>query len=776
MRFKLLVSLLVIFFILRSYCYGSNSSFAFLSGVILDAKSKEVVSSAQVELSREDFDFELKTVSDIRGEFEFRNLSPGEYVIKIVRLGYQPYEQKFLLKIEEKKRLTIYLEPSQIETEKINVTASRTEVTLQKTPSSIVIVSQDEMKLSNVSTFDKVMENVQGVSIHRTSGINVSSLSIRGSSDVAGGGIGNRVLLLIDGRPSLTGDSKGALWSLVPISIIERMEVVKGAFSSLYGSSAIGGVVNVITRKPTYEPMTMLKLDFGFYEKLSDSLRFTNSLLVNRGVSLINSNTFGKLAYLFNGEYKKSDGYAMQTNYEFLSFYGKIMYDLFSNRDLEVTAQYTTSESGYPHYWKKDPGKLAEPYKVSDIYIGDKINKESQSIDLFYRAIPNSKSRYTSRFYLYKLNSTSTYNPQNPVSIQYGTPGSEFQTFITSYNFGNLSQVDFDLSERHYLIGGIDLQWNIVKSSPEAILYGNQQQNNLGIYAQEQWNLIYNEKTHNSILSSTVGVRYDFNQFVGSSGVSQVNPKFSLLYSPEAKSKLFENTSYRFLIGRAFRAPSIAELYFKKELFGGFEFVYNPNLKPEEMISVEVGLRKQYTNRFTLDFALFYNLYNNLIQYVNIGPTSLGPFQVQNIAKSQIKGFEILFNYQSAFNVLSTPLSYKYEVSYSYIDARDLSEKRDNDYLPYKPKNLFNFNVWLNYLGFDVFVYGKYVGKVNEVLFFKYEEPDAYFILNATLGKSISEHIQLLFSVNNLFNKFYQELERIPAPNRNYSMSVTVNF
>lgn len=776
MRFKLSGLLLVIFFIWQGYCYASNSSFALLTGVILDAKTKEVISSALVELSREDFDFELKTVSDIKGEFEFQNLSFGNYIIKITRLGYQPYTQKFSLEIEEKKRLTIYLEPSQIETEKINVTASRTEVTLQKTPSSIIVVSQDEVKLSNVLTFDKIMENVQGVSINRTSGINVSSLSIRGSSDVAGGGIGNRVLLLIDGRPSLTGDSKGALWSLVPISIIERTEVVKGAFSSLYGSSAIGGVVNVITRKPSYEPMTTLKFDFGFYEKLSDSLRFTNNLLVNRGVSVTNSNTLGKFAYLFNGEYKKSDGYAMQTNYEFLSLYGKAMYDLFSNRDLELTVQLTTSESGYPHYWKKDPGKLAEPYKVSDLYIGDRINKESQSFDLYYRAIPNSKSKYSSRFYFYRLNSTSTYNPQNPVSIQYGTPGSEFQTFITSYNFGNLSQVDFELSERHYLISGIDFQWNVVKSSPESILYGNQQQNNLGFYVQEQWNLIYNEKSHNSILSSTAGVRYDFNQFVGGNGISELSPKFALLYSPEVKSKLFENISYRLLIGRAFRAPSIAELYFKKELFGGFEFIYNPNLKPEEMISIELGLRKQYTNRFTLDFAFFYNLYNDLIQYVNIGPTPLGPFQVQNIAKAQIKGFEVLLNYQSAFNVLTKPLSYKYEVSYSYIDARDLSDKRDNDYLPYKPKHLFNFNVGLNYSGFDLFIYGKYVGKVDEVLFFKYEEPDAYFLLNATLGKTLSNHIQLMFSVNNLFNKFYQELERIPAPNRNYSMSVTVNF
>jgi outer membrane receptor protein involved in Fe transport len=107
------------------------------------------------------------------------------------------------------------------------------------------------------------------------------------------------------------------------------------------------------------------------------------------------------------------------------------------------------------------------------------------------------------------------------------------------------------------------------------------------------------------------------------------------------KSNFLNNVSYRFLVGRAFRSPSIAELFFKKELFGGFDFIYNPNLKPEEMVSYEIGFMKQYKDRFTIDFSAFINEYDNLIQYVNIGTGIYGPFQVQNIANSQIKGFEL---------------------------------------------------------------------------------------------------------------------------------------
>lgn len=765
--------LLVLILSLNSVLFADNKPGS-ITGLIVDKQNNEIISSASVRLTNSESEKVYKTESDLNGKYTFTNLLPGKYVITVYRLGYKEYSQEVSLESSEDKVLNLYVTSVELETEKINVTATRTEQTLQKTPSSISLVTADEIKNKNKITFDQVLEDVQGVTINRTSGINVSALSIRGSSDVAGGGIGNRVLLLLDGRPSLTGDSKGALWSLIPVSIIERTEVVKGAFSSLYGSSAIGGVVNVITKKPTYKPYTAININGGFYQKLNDSLKFSDKLQSFTGINVLHSNTYKKFSYLLNIDYKQNDGYAQQTDYNFYSGLGKFTYDLFGNRDLEFAVQYTKSESGYPHYWYVPQGGYAEPYKTTPFYVGDKIEKETQSFDLNYNAIANSKTKYNSRFYYYKLYSKSTYNPNSPVSIEYGENGKSFDNFITSYNFGNISQVDYNISDRHYLIGGVDFQWNVVRSSPASILYGDQQQYNIGAYAQEQWNIFM--KNNIPVLSSTIGGRFDYNKFIGSFEEKQFSPKLSLLYSPQSKSVILDNTSYRFLVGSAFRSPSIAELYFKKELFGGFNFVYNPNLKPEQMSSVEFGFRKQFKARFNLDVSVFYNLYDNLIQYVNIGPTPNGPFQVQNVAKAQVKGFEFYIDYNSTANIFNEKFHYGFEFDYTYLDARDLSQNRTDEFLPYKPKHLFNASINLGYFGFNYNVNGKYVSKIEEVYFFKYEEPKAYFLLNMKLSKTIGKHVSLFVAVNNITDQFYQELERIAAPNRNFNSGINIDF
>ncbi len=415
-------SLRVLLFLLLGCCFGSNlnaaENYGALSGKVIDKENNTILSLVTIKVFKENSKEYVQTTSDISGAYMFPRLDEGIYEIHASLVGYKEYTNKIYIQQANSKELDIFMEVSGIEIEKINVTSTKTEITLQQTPSSISIASSEETRKKNILTFDNILEEVQGVTVNRTSGINVSSLSIRGSSDVAGGGIGNRVLLLLDGRPSLTGDSKGALWSLIPVSIIERTEVVKGAFSSLYGSSAIGGVINVITKKPTYKAFTGINLKYGFYEKLNDSLSFTNELQSFSGADIIHSNTHKKFSYLLNLNYLNNDGHSEQQKYDFYGLIGKFTYDLLSNRDLEVTLQYTDSQSDFPHYWKKDPGQVAEPYEVADYYIGDLIKKKTQSYDLSYRAIPNAKSKYTTRFYYYYLNSNSIYNPLNPVSIQ----------------------------------------------------------------------------------------------------------------------------------------------------------------------------------------------------------------------------------------------------------------------------------------------------------------------------------------------------------------------
>ena len=180
-----------------------------ITGLIIDKTNNEVITSAIVTIEKSGY--KKIYVSDFQGKYLFEELTSGEYKIIVSRLGYQTQTLEISINSGEIKSLNIYLSESRLEIETVNVTATRTELTLQNTPSSLSIISAEEIKNRNSLTFDQILEKIQGVTVNRTSGINLSSLSIRGSSDVAGGGIGNRVLLLLDGRPSLTGDSKGAL-------------------------------------------------------------------------------------------------------------------------------------------------------------------------------------------------------------------------------------------------------------------------------------------------------------------------------------------------------------------------------------------------------------------------------------------------------------------------------------------------------------------------------------------------------------------------------------
>ena len=205
---------------------NASENYGALSGKVIDRENNTILSFVTIKAFKENSKEFVQTTSDISGAYIFPRLDEGIYEIRATLVGYKEYTNKIYIQQSNSKELDIFMEVSGIEIQRINVTSTKTEITLQQTPSSISIASSEDIRKKNILTFDNILEEVQGVTVNRTSGINVSSLSIRGSSDVAGGGIGNRVLLLLDGRPSLTGDSKGALWSLIPVSIIERTEVV----------------------------------------------------------------------------------------------------------------------------------------------------------------------------------------------------------------------------------------------------------------------------------------------------------------------------------------------------------------------------------------------------------------------------------------------------------------------------------------------------------------------------------------------------------------------
>jgi len=340
--------LILFIFILFAFSFASKEGdMSTFSGQIIDSETLQPLAYCNIYFEKTNQGASSKR----DGSFVIKS-KPGNYKVVVQRIGYKNFIiDPLVLNNQDSIYKKIYLLPVLNESEAVIVTASLKEQTSQMAPANVDIISRREIEKQGILTFDQILESASGITVYRSAGISVQSLSIRGSSDVAGGGVGNRVLLLIDGRPSLSSDTGGALWSLVPTNIIDHIEVLKGPFSSLYGSTALGGVVNVITKKPAYRRVGSISIGYGLYETAHEDIRYTNKTLTNKQIQFNYSGITDYLSYVFSAGYKTSDGHSQNSRYRIYNLFSKFIYDLQENRYLEMSIATSQGKNDYPHSW-----------------------------------------------------------------------------------------------------------------------------------------------------------------------------------------------------------------------------------------------------------------------------------------------------------------------------------------------------------------------------------------------------------------------------------------
>lgn len=723
-----------------------------IAGRVLDAETREPLPFVNVFLDST----RMGTATANDGSFLLRQVPPGKYRLRLSRLGYEALlVAEVTLAPGKLFSRDFFMRESPLTGQEVMVTAARKEQTAQMAPASVAILNAAELKHRHIATFDQALETVPGVSVMRSASTNVQSLSIRGSSDVAGGGVGNRVLLLIDGRPALTSDAGGALWSLVPTNFIDRVEIVKGAFSSLYGSTAMGGVVNVITRRPTYHRQTRVEATYGIYELPPATLRHTQDPGYLSALGLSHSGRKNHLSYLLNFSRKESNGFRERSAYEFYDLYGKLLYDFRENRNLEISLGATTAKNDYPHTWLDN----LQPYRVIPRYQDDRQEKLNYNADVFYWAVPSPRVKYSSRFYFYRNRARSFFNENDPNWRQTRNDPFGLRTKIDADKLGNITQLDWSMTPAHYLILGVDTQIDRVQSSPDSIMYGDRQVNNFASYVQD-------EITLTSQLTLTAGLRLDHNVLVHGKQQSQFSPKLAAVY------QVRENISLRALAGQAFRAPSIAERFFQEEISGGTSFVPNPNLKAERMNSVELGGRAQFGRWFEAEAAYFQYRYRDMIYWIAL-PQAIGQFeslfQVRNLNRALMQGAEFGVNFYWRPNL-------HVRAAYTYLDAKDRSENRTDDLLAYRIRHALNFGASWRAQKYELSFDGRYNGRVEEVFLYPNDEPKAYVLLNTKATARFIKGFALSASCNNLLDTQYEELARYRMPGRHWVTSASWEF
>jgi len=180
------------------------------------------------------------SVADAQGRYRL-SVPAGLAIVRVGHVGLQPIDDTVAIAAGDSLERDYQLRPVVVHLQPVIVTAAKRSQLLSQAVTSVALVSDTELARRAVTTVDEAVDKAPGVQLLN------GQVNIRGSSGYVQG-LGSRVLLLVDGVPANQGDRGGINWDLVPLEDVERVEVVKGAGSALYGSAALGGVVNVITR------------------------------------------------------------------------------------------------------------------------------------------------------------------------------------------------------------------------------------------------------------------------------------------------------------------------------------------------------------------------------------------------------------------------------------------------------------------------------------------------------------------------------------------------
>jgi len=665
--------------------------------------------------------------SGINGEYIIRNLPPGTYNLEYSIIGYEKKRIKLEI-INQSVIADVILTEKPVESEQVVVTAGKYEQKISELPVSAEILGSDLFTRKNFVNLEDALRYVPGVNMTD------DQISIRGSSGYSRGA-GSRVLLAIDGLPFYTGDTGETIWEVIPVTVLDRVEIIKGAASSLYGSTAIGGVINLITKKVPQKGFIYLNSYIGAYDKPAfDEWDWSGEYRMMNGQVISYANTFNSYGIAASFSRLEDSGYRLN-NFS-RRYIGFVKSDIrFSSASsLMLLANIFTKKSGNFVYWRDSRNALIPPESDMDRVV----TADRHMFGAIYKHILDDSNLLNVKGGYYYTNWDDGSVPLNKSATDL---------------FRGEIQLNSGLSDYLVLVSGIEASGTTVKST----LFGNPDAYGFGAYINADWKF-------NSPLIASLGVRYDFNKLDTLDGSNAFSPKFGLNY------KLSDDIIFRTSLGTGFRAPSLAEA-FTSTSASGITVKPNPGLKPETNLTLEGGVNYKLFEPVTLDLAIFQNEFYDFIE-PRVDTDGLIIFD--NVTRARIQGFEL----QSLIDLenFSTDIL----LSYTFLGARDIEMKKA---LKYRPRHSFYARLDFSFAGFEAGADFRYWSRVEEIdteLIDLGLVPDGdlrteVYILDLRAGYNFhfdSFPLRVFINANNVFNYNYVELIGNLAPIRNFTLSL----
>lgn len=588
------------------------------------------------------FSFDQATGQD--GAVELRPPLSGRYLVQIRAQGFAD-ESRYVDWRNETVSMDVRLSVGGIR-EQITVTSgSRVEELQQDSPVKVEAVTRQSMITTGYERLSDVLSEIPGVVTRSGSSGSVSTEQIRGIS-------ARQVAVLQDGLPMIgaRGIKSGNLnLNRQSTGRLERVEVAKGAASTLFGSDAIGGVINMISREPT--------------QKLQGNLNFSGgSLGIFDGRGDIGTR-YKNLSIFLDLEHHRQDSYSLLPNSLFTAGPDFRRDDLLFKTRYAFTPRFTLGFSANAYRNREEGRNASETGPVLGLY-----NDSVQNYALVGDIVPASRTTMQLRAYSARYDENSRLD-------SLGAPAPPALANLNQRYKRLDGSISHQLGSRNLLQGGYEWVQDNYKGANRLVgdNDGRQVTSN-DVWLQDKFHL-----TRRATLDA--GGRVTSHSLFGTWAVPQVG----------LVVRLSDHFTARGSFGRGFRAPDLGQLYFRFANPASFyQVIGNPNLEPETSRSFSTGVDFR-ARRFRAGVSLFRNDVRNLIDSVNIGtprtseeltallnaygiPASFMPllnrqtFIYQNFGRIYAQGFEL-----DAAHSITRQL--QVSAAYTYLDARDTDTK-----------------------------------------------------------------------------------------------------
>ncbi|MDZ7261923.1 MAG: TonB-dependent receptor [candidate division KSB1 bacterium] len=416
--------------------------------------------------------------------------------------------------VKQEQEIPIYQAPT------ITITATRSPKSVRDVSASVSILTSEDIATSNATSCTELLNTLPGLFVHKTGAFGRADVEIRGL-----GARGTRVMVLVDGRPVKMGLFGCTITHSLPLDNVERIEVVRGPMSVLYGSDALGGAINILTQKPT-KPLQMdYTFSYGTYDTYQHRLRA--------------GGTRGAWNFYATADKRKSDGHLTNSAYDGSDFTTRLGYQLNGNIEAILSGKYF---DGY----KEEPLRTTDP----DTLVPQTWNDYKRgAVDL---TLTGKWSQWTGLIKVYRNFGEHEFSD--------GWHSRDFTNGAVVHSTGKF----FDGNE---LTLGLEFRQQGGKSlgtSP-----GNWDKKEYAVFLHDEQILLKR-------LIVTLGGRYNQDEIAG----SQLCPQLGLVFHPR------QGTILRGAVNKGFRSPQINELYIfpssNKELKP--EIVWNYEIGLEQRI------------------------------------------------------------------------------------------------------------------------------------------------------------------------------------------------